>query len=87
MAVAHFRGRIEILDSASPLYFVVKDYLRKAGGKLIAVAEKKGPHVAAQNIIQVVTKSTKPRAFHHWKRIKKQHPETINDIYSFPFPA
>ena len=59
---------MEILNSAS-----VKDYLRKAGGKLIAVAERKGPDVAAQNIIQVVTKSTQPHASYHWNRIKEQN--------------
>ena len=59
---------MEILNSAS-----VKDYLRKAGGKLIAVAEKKRHHVAAQDIIQVVTESTQPHASYHWNRLKKQN--------------
>ena len=32
--------------------------------------DKKGPHVSAQDIIQVVTNSTQQNASYHWKQIK-----------------
>ena len=43
--------------------------------------------MSAQDIIQVVTKSTQQNASYHWKQIKKEHPETTNGICSFSFPG
>ena len=52
-----------------------------------SVPGKKGPHVAALDVITVVTKTTQQNVSHHWNEIKKGRPEVTNGICNFLFPG
>ena len=52
-----------------------------------SVPGKKGPHVAALDVITVVTKTTQQNVSHHWNEIKKGRPEVTNGICNFRFPG
>ena len=48
---------------------------------------KKGPHVAAVDVIKATTKTTRENAVQQWARLKHEHPETVSGSYSFRFPG
>ena len=48
---------------------------------------KKGPHVAAVDVIKATTKTTRENAVQQWARLKHEHPETVSGTYSFRFPG
>ena len=52
-----------------------------------SVPGKKGPHVAALDVITVVTKTTHQNASYHWNEIKEEKPEVANGICNFRFPG